>query len=196
MNIKEQNDAYEAALLGNYKDEPQPSENYIANAMRTISTSWHGGVIAKAELIAALSNTIKDLQRLDRLKKALFYGKELNDFLRKDRANFFHLYEELIPADVQTIHGIIGLATEAGELLEALLNSLLTDKPLDMVNVKEELGDCMWYMAAIAQKNHFNFEQIQNTNIAKLRARFPEKFSETLANNRDLNTERKILENK
>jgi hypothetical protein len=38
------------------------------------------------------------------------------------------------------------------------------------------------------------YEEAMITNIDKLKARFPEKFTEYLAENRDLVTERKILE--
>ena len=40
------------------------------------------------------------------------------------------------------IHGAIGLATEAGELSEAFETG-------DVVNIKEELGDALWYITLI-----------------------------------------------
>lgn len=90
-------------------------------------------------------------------------------------------------------HGAIGLLTEAGEILEAIQ----ADK-IDMVNIREESGDAKWYLAIIDDQSTYSVgmspEEIFRTNILKLRARYPEKFTEALAIGRDLVTERKVLE--
>ena len=39
-----------------------------------------------------------------------------------------------------------------------------------------------------------DFDEVATTNINKLKARFPEKFTQDKAYNRDLDTEREILE--
>jgi NTP pyrophosphatase (non-canonical NTP hydrolase) len=92
------------------------------------------------------------------------------------------------------LHGIIGISTESGELLDAIKKHLMYGKPLDEVNIKEEVADCFWYMAILADTLGFSFEEIQERNIAKLKARFGDKFTEESAINRDLEKERKILE--
>lgn len=96
---------------------------------------------------------------------------------------------------MRLLHGIIGIATEAGEMLEALRQGV-EDGVFDLTNVAEEVGDNQWYAAAILRALKTNFESIQRTNIAKLRARFPNKFTEFDANNRNLQAERQILEGK
>lgn len=45
-----------------------------------------------------------------------------------------------------------------------------------------------------AKTNDWNLFEIMDTNIEKLEARYPEKFTTDKADNRDLNTEREILE--
>ena len=45
-----------------------------------------------------------------------------------------------------------------------------------------------------ANANKWDLSEIMDTNIAKLEARYPEKFTTDKADNRDLNTERTILE--
>ena len=93
------------------------------------------------------------------------------------------------------LHGGIGLATEAGEFLDALKKHVFYGKDLDRVNLREELGDIFWYCAIIADQLDVNFSDVMERNITKLKARYGEKFSEEKANQRDLQTERKILEN-
>ena len=92
------------------------------------------------------------------------------------------------------LHAGIGLATEAGEFLDALKKHVFYGKDLDTVNLSEEMGDIFWYCALIADELNIDFSQVMDTNIAKLKARYGEKFSEEKAEHRDLKTERTILE--
>lgn len=97
------------------------------------------------------------------------------------------------------LHSAAGLVTEAGELMDAFKKHIFYGKPLDFTNVKEELGDLCWYislMIDVLRKEGVDtsWEDIMERNIAKLRARYGEKFSSERAINRDLETERKILE--
>ncbi|AGG57979.1 hypothetical protein VPBG_00207 [Vibrio phage helene 12B3] len=92
------------------------------------------------------------------------------------------------------LHAAIGLCTESGELIDALKKSIFYGRELDIVNVKEEAGDILWYLAILFDEIGTDFETEQARVIAKLEARFPEKFTEEAAYNRDLKTEREILE--
>lgn len=91
------------------------------------------------------------------------------------------------------LHMVIGISTEAGELLDAYKKALAYGKPLDIVNVGEEVGDLFWYIANLMRMLGLDFEQVLQINVDKLRARYPEKFSSEHATNRDLTREREIL---
>lgn len=92
------------------------------------------------------------------------------------------------------LHASMGLVTEAGEFQDMLKKHIYYGRELDRVNLKEEIGDVLWYCAIALNALDADFSSVMQTNIDKLKARFPEKFTEEKANNRDLNTERKILE--
>jgi len=62
------------------------------------------------------------------------------------------------------------------------------------VNAREEAGDLLWYLALIARALGTDLETIARTNIEKLRTRYPGKFTAEAALNRDLEAERKTLE--
>lgn len=94
------------------------------------------------------------------------------------------------------LHGSIGLATEAGEMLDAVKKHVFYGAPLDDVNLAEEVGDLFWYCAIICDSLGVSFEEIQEKNIAKLKARYGEKFNEEGALHRDLDKEREVLEGK
>jgi NTP pyrophosphatase (non-canonical NTP hydrolase) len=95
---------------------------------------------------------------------------------------------------MRILHAVMGLATESGELLDAMKKHIFYGKELDFVNLLEEHGDLFWYAAILADAVGFTFEESMERNIAKLKARYPNKFTEESALIRDLNNERNILE--
>jgi NTP pyrophosphatase (non-canonical NTP hydrolase) len=92
------------------------------------------------------------------------------------------------------LHMILGMLTEVGELADVFKKYMAYQKQIDWVNVKEEVGDLLWYVSNFCNINGFDLEEILQTNINKLRARYPEKFTQENAINRDLDKERTILE--
>lgn len=95
---------------------------------------------------------------------------------------------------VKLLHAVMGIVTESGELMDALKKHFIYGKPIDEVNIQEECGDLFWYIALIAHTVGFTFEQTYEQNLAKLRARYPNRFTEFDALHRNLDNERKILE--
>ncbi len=93
-----------------------------------------------------------------------------------------------------SLHMLMGMMTEVGELTDQFKKNLAYGKEIDWINVKEEIGDLMWYISEFANTHNFDIEEILETNIAKLQKRFPEKFTAQDAINRNLDAERKILE--
>lgn len=162
-------------------------------------------------------------------------------------------------------HMNLGVITEIGEVLDIFKKNLAYNKPLDVVNLGEELADISWYivnkcrfheiplddnfdtvkaevkqlldtqmftqndlsinlkaealmhpllqaycgptnnifsapivqlaiLANIAEWYELDFFQLLTNNIDKLRIRYPEKFTEEAALNRDLDAERAELE--
>ena len=156
-------------------------------------------------LNAVVDNVVKSLEELDQLKKHIFYGRE-TEITNASYKQYKHFEGSKNVQDVaeltgvlndqtniRILHGVIGIATEGGELLEAL-QQLITTGTLDGVNIGEEIGDVNWYEEVLGDALGFNTDDVNVAVIKKLKARFPDKFNSTSANNRDLNTEREILE--
>lgn len=118
----------------------------------------------------------------------------ITDALRTESPVTPELVERLtgIPRD---IHALMGLVTETGELVDAFKRFIFYGKPIDEVNVKEEIGDLFWYLAILCNAHGLNFEEVMAANIDKLRKRYPQKFIEEKALFRDLEGERQVLEN-
>lgn len=98
------------------------------------------------------------------------------------------------PRLAHLLHGAIGLQTEAGEILDAVKKALIYGKPLDEVNVKEELGDVYHYAEYCNTAIGSTREQCEAANVAKLQKRYPNGFNEKDAVNRNLDAERVALE--
>ncbi len=119
----------------------------------------------------------------------------IQDAIRTESTDFSAMNDRLMnDGTKRLLHAGIGLSTEAGEFLDALKKHIFYGKELDRVNLKEEMGDLFWYLAIACDELDVEFEPLMETNIAKLKARYGEKFSEQRAENRDLGTERTILE--
>jgi NTP pyrophosphatase (non-canonical NTP hydrolase) len=94
----------------------------------------------------------------------------------------------------QLIHAFLGLASETGELADALKKHIIYGKALDEINLLEEAGDLEWYAALMLTAIKKTMEECMEKNIAKLKARYGDKFTQAAALNRDLDAERRALE--
>ena len=110
----------------------------------------------------------------------------------RDHEQIAHRLES--PKTQRLLHAAIGISTEGGEMLDAVKKHIYYGGALDEVNLAEEAGDTFWYLALLCDALGISFEEVWEKNIAKLKARFGDKFNEDGALNRDLDKEREILE--
>lgn len=96
--------------------------------------------------------------------------------------------------DPRIDHAVTGLVTESAEMADAIKKSKFYGKELDLTNIKEESGDILWYLALLFDAIGTTFEAEQDRVISKLKVRYPEKFSKSGAMERDLKSEREVLE--
>ena len=164
-------------------------EQYTKDAYRTVSQNIHVDKVGISDLISTMSQYELYGTIMDDQKKALFYGKY--DFLPNGDEDCTEVVNKI---DNDTLHGIMGIATESTELVQLLLKTLAYNDKFDRVNLSEEIGDIMWYIALLCTANDLSLENIMQQNIDKLKLRYPEKFTEEHANIRDLKKERKFLE--
>jgi NTP pyrophosphatase (non-canonical NTP hydrolase) len=77
-----------------------------------------------------------------------------------------------------------GVSGEAGELLDAIKKYVVYNKPIDLENVIEELGDLEFYMEKIRQNLGITREQTLVANIEKLGKRYANGYSDKAAQER------------
>ena len=86
--------------------------------------------------------------------------------------------------DLMTIWNAIGLAGEAGEVADLVKKGIFHRHGLDMRKIQDELGDVIWYVAAMCTTLGFDLGMIMQTNIEKLKVRYPEGYSSHASINR------------
>jgi len=91
----------------------------------------------------------------------------------------------LTPEKAHLLHMIMGMSGEVGELLDAIKKHVAYDKPLDVENVIEELGDIEFYTEGLRQGLGISRDQVIKHNIEKLSKRYGTgSFSNEQANKR------------
>lgn len=98
-----------------------------------------------------------------------------------------------INVNTRTAHGIIGMATEVGEVVAAFRDHL-KDDTLDTINVAEEIGDVNYYEAVVVDSLGTSIDDCNAAVVRKLQKRYPDGFSSEKALNRNLEVERATLE--
>ena len=77
-------------------------------------------------------------------------------------------------------HCAYGLVTESGEILDMLKKHKFYGRDFNMVNLKEEIGDLLYYIHILCDAINYPVEQARADNIEKLAKRYPDKFKDVI----------------
>ena len=103
------------------------------------------------------------------MKELLKQFEKMTIALAKDGAV---IKQEVTPEQANLLHMVIGASGEVGELVDAIKKHVIYQKPLDVENVKEELGDLLFYMSNLMQSVGLSFEEVLQHNVNKLSVRY------------------------
>lgn len=79
------------------------------------------------------------------------------------------VYHETSP-QLRIIYPTLGLAGETGEVVEKI-KKFFRDAVLDREALKREMGDVLWYLAALAGDLNMSLDDVAQANLDKLRDR-------------------------
>lgn len=92
------------------------------------------------------------------------------------------------------MHAAMGIAGEAGEVIDITKKVYAYGKPLLENDLVEEAGDLVWYLNLLFACLGVTWEEVFDLNIKKLEARYPDlRFNADHAINRDVNAEQKAM---
>jgi len=89
-----------------------------------------------------------------------------------------------LSVDQRLLDASAGLAEEAGEVLGLVRKHLFMHHDLDTARLATELGDALWCLTAAAGALGLSLEDIAAANLAKLRRRYPEGYTDQASVNR------------
>jgi hypothetical protein len=95
---------------------------------------------------------------------------------------------------IRLLHVGMGLVTEAAEIMDQLKKHIIYGKPLDDARLISDLGDGSWYERIGCAVLDVQLAEMIERNIRELRTRYPAKFSEEKALNRDEGAEMEAAE--
>ena len=78
----------------------------------------------------------------------------------------------------------LGLAGEAGEVVDYLKKVLFHGHTMDGAKLAKELGDVLFYTAILATLGGYSLAEVMQMNIDKLKARYPDGFTTAASVNR------------
>tara|TARA_R100001129_G_scaffold61378_1_gene41734 strand:+ start:353 stop:709 length:357 start_codon:yes stop_codon:yes gene_type:complete len=94
----------------------------------------------------------------------IFNSSQMNDYQRAAVSTAIYKKEHAV------IYPALGLAAEAGEVANKV-KKILRDGNFDRKAIADEVGDCMWYIAALCRDLNIDMQEIADNNIKKLKDR-------------------------
>jgi len=79
--------------------------------------------------------------------------------------------------EIMLVWNALGLAGEAGEVADTIKKAVFHRHALDRDELIKELGDVLWYAAALCTKLGVPMSEVMERNIAKLQQRYPDGYS-------------------
>lgn len=174
----------------------EPPFDYATQAEKTNSIVFNPHYVDKADILGLLGEVIANAETMNTFKKLFFRGRTPADMMvdqpsRNDSMG--PLLEGATPDEINIIHGIVGVITEAGEMAE-ILKAFFEGRPFDPVHCLEESGDVEWYQHRILRGIRATALIRDKANIDKLHGRHGEAFDVFRDAHRNLDAERAKLE--
>lgn len=107
-----------------------------------------------------------------------------SDLVRELKKKPELILQAMTPLKADLDHMVMGIAGESGELVDAVKKHTIYNKPLDLDNVIEEMGDLEFYLEGLRQILGLSREEILAYNIKKLTKRYQDGYSDKAAQER------------
>ena len=105
--------------------------------------------------------------------------------LNEYQSNAMRTTRRDLSPDSHLFNGILGLSGEVGECADLVKKKFYQDGRDIYDDLKDELGDVMWYVAEVASAMEWDLEEVAKHNIDKLRRRYPEGFDAEMSLHRE-----------
>ena len=86
----------------------------------------------------------------------------------------------------QLMNAALGLSGEAGEVNDHIKKACFHGHSLEVDEIKDELGDVLWYIALMCDALGLTLDDVMEHNIAKLQKRYPDGFNQQASREREV----------
>lgn len=131
----------------------------------------------------SIESMVAESTRLDLVKKQAIYNQDKGLFIGHIETHHFKDFT-ITPQQAELLHAAIGLAGEAGELLDTVRKHVFDGHDLDVGNCIEEMGDLAFFFQAMLHALGVDRVYIEALNQAKLDERFKDGYSDKAAQER------------
>lgn len=120
--------------------------------------------------------------QIEYFKKTIFHGQTSVKLPRpleyyEERA----LADRLSDADIMNMWNLLGLLGEASEVAREILMAMRAGRGISREDLTKELGDVLWYVAALCSHNGLSLSDVMDANIKKLQHYYPNGYSREAA---------------
>ena len=84
---------------------------------------------------------------------------------------------EIPRQEIMVVWNALGLAGKAGDVAELVKKGVFHRHRVDPAKLEKELGDMLWYAAAICTSLGLDLGEIMQANIERLKAADPQRYS-------------------
>lgn len=145
------------------------ARKYMEEFRRTLARTFFPKSVSPSWLKQRTRERLALAKKLKAARNSLFYGRKSDDPVMENAQG------ERFRRDPELIHALLGADGEGAELLELIFS---TEEGEDLRRrVVEESGDMLYFVALALHSVGSDLEEAMGSNIAKLRERFPDKFS-------------------
>ncbi len=154
-----------------------------------------------AHMVLGMNSEIVEMQEALKMKDLVNLSEELADFswytanyctFRELDYSFIASYMTGTKTGLNSNGLVNALYKEVSLFQDQVKKFIAYNKPME--DEQASLGIICWYIRDLANRKGVDLQEAFNKNIAKLKERYPEGFTENQAINRNIENERKILE--
>lgn len=170
-------------------------KEYQNNANRTL-VSLGSNAVDGAHMAMGITTELFEMTAAFEMNDKVNYIEEHGDVLWyiAGECKIYNLCIEELFSNAKKLIDFAREGFDLSELVDLHKRELAYGKEMNVEHLKEHLTILLADLIELADEHEFTIEESMTKNINKLQFRFPDKFTQEKALNRDLKTERQILE--
>lgn len=169
-------------------------QEYQKQTWRTCPTL--GEKLDLCHMVLGMASELPEIEQAMLARNQINIGEENADVMWyvSNYCNFRKYDLQQVSEHPLNLHEFELLGNSILILIDKVKKNIAYNKPINEDDEKSLLSSIIKNCKLNCENNGQVFKEQLEKNIAKLRVRFPDKFTEELANNRNLAAERKVLE--